>query len=262
MPGLKPLDALQRHDRIAFQFSGGKDSTAALYLLREHWHRMTVYWLDSGDIFPEVRSFITRMQVPIMAGGGGFVRVDGRVPAVIAEHGPPSDLIGADASAAAWAAGIGKQAKLQDRALCCIRGKMVPLQERMVADGITLIVRGQKLADEVRGPLRSGDSDAGIEVLHPIEDWSDADVMAWLIEHDLVPPLYEHGITRSGDCMRCSAWLGDRRAEYLARHHPDAFADFAERVFMSCRAADGPVGRVFGEARAIAAAVDATKGTP
>lgn len=247
MPALKPTEVLDQHQRIAFQFSGGKDSTAALYALRAHWPRMTVYWLNTGDPFPETEAFVRE----VAAGLPHFVEVAGRVNAVIAQFGPPADLIGAEASETAWAANIGRGQVLQDRAACCLRSKMLPLHQRMIEDGITLIVRGQKAVDEVRGPLSSGDAVEGVEVYHPIEDWTDADVMAWLIDRSVMPPLYGEGVQRSGDCMRCSAWLGDRRAAYLAQHHPVAFGDYTQRIFTICAAAEGPVGRLFNEAAAI-----------
>lgn len=254
MPALKRPEAAAGHERIALQFSGGKDSTVVLLLLRDLWPRLTVYWLNSGDAFPETAAFVRGHGAAVVEAGGRFVEVPGRVDDVIATFGPPADIIGADASEPAHTLLVGRGERLQDRALCCLRSKMAPLQQRMIDDGITLIVRGQKAADDFKGPFRDGDSADGFAFWFPIEDWSDSDVLAWLVASDAVPPLYAAGLLRSGDCMRCSAWLGDRRAEYLVRHHPVAFRDYAERVFSACRAAEGAVGRTFGEAKAIHAA--------
>ena len=44
---------LDRHDKIALQFSGGKDSLAVLYLCKEWWNKITVVWLNTGSAFPE-----------------------------------------------------------------------------------------------------------------------------------------------------------------------------------------------------------------
>ena len=220
MPELTPgASAILRHDHVAFQFSGGKDSTAALFLLRDFWPSMTVYWLNSGDSFPETAEFIRSVAASLPR----FVEVAGRVNETIAAFGPPSDLIPYGASEAAWAMGVGSGPQLQDRSLCCARSKMVPLHQHMIDDGITLIVRGQKSADDYRGPFQSGQCADGFEFYYPIEQWSDSDVMALLSGQGLLPPLYGAGLTRSGDCMRCSAWLGDRRANYLAEHHPLVF---------------------------------------
>lgn len=244
MPDLTHIAAaVDRHERIAFQFSGGKDSTAALHLMRPWWPRMTVYWLDSGDAFPETAAFVGKM----VSDMPHFVKVPGRVKEAIASFGIPADVISERASEPAWAMSVGAGARLQDRSLCCWRSKMAPLHQRMVDDGITLIVRGQKDADTFRGPLHSGDVVDGTEVLYPLEQWSSTDVFAYLMEHDIMPPLYEHGLKRSGDCMRCSAWLGDLRATYLAEHHPQAFAEYRARIRTIAMTVDRSVKRLFEE---------------
>ena len=40
---------LDRHERIALQFSGGKDSLALWGLMRPHLDRVVVYHVDTGD---------------------------------------------------------------------------------------------------------------------------------------------------------------------------------------------------------------------
>jgi hypothetical protein len=56
MPEAPPLeDAFRRHERIAFQFSGGRDSMAAAWLLRPYWDRMDLLPPGHGDQFPETR---------------------------------------------------------------------------------------------------------------------------------------------------------------------------------------------------------------
>jgi 3'-phosphoadenosine 5'-phosphosulfate sulfotransferase (PAPS reductase)/FAD synthetase len=249
-PPVLSTEAIARHRRVAFQFSGGKDSTAALFLLRPLWTRMTVYWLNTGDNFPETAAFVRS----IAAALPHYVEVPGRVNETIDRFGPPADLIPEAASETAWAMNVGRGARLQDRTLCCARSKMAPMHERMLADGITLVVRGQKAADDFRGPLSSGTVDVatGLEFYYPIERWSDSDVMQYLVQHNLLPPLYDEGLTRSGDCMRCSAWLGDRRASYLAERHPAAFQDYRQRIFTIARAVQGDVERVLSEAAAVA----------
>lgn len=238
------VSALGLHERVAFQFSGGKDSTAALLLMRDAWPRMTVYWLNSGDAFPETAAFVRRVAAHLPR----FVEVQGRVNEVIGEFGPPADVIGADASETAWAMGVGRGHRLQDRALCCLRSKMAPMHQRMLDDGITMIVRGQKKADHYKGPFSSGDVVGGFEFLYPIETWTDSDVFDYLDAQELMPPLYDKGMKRSGDCMSCSAWLGDGRDRYLADNHPEAHRVFVQRVRASCAANESAVGNLFSAA--------------
>ena len=219
-------------DKVALQFSGGKDSTAALYLLKEDWPEMTVYWLNSGDAFPETIAFVRRVAQELPH----FVEVAGDVHQAIAESGIPADIIPFDASDFAKTAMLPEIARLQNRGMCCFRSKMQPLMARMISDGITTIIRGQKLADRYKSPIRSHQVAAGFRFLFPIETWTDDQVHEYLDKIDRMPPLYESGVLRSGDCMTCSAWLGDNRPNYLRAHHPEKAAILAQRLAIVAQA--------------------------
>ncbi|CDN87309.1 Phosphoadenosine phosphosulfate reductase [Hydrogenophaga intermedia] len=231
----------ERHERVAFQFSGGKDSTAALLLLRPWWSQMTVYWLDSGDAFPETERVVRDV---VALGIERFVRVPGKVHQMIHVYGPPSDLVPFGASQAAHHFKVALSEPIQDRAMCCARSKFVPMHQRMLDDGVTLIVRGQKAVDQFKGPHRSGEVVDGIELLFPIENWTDGMVSRYLAaEWPQALAMYQH-LDKSGDCMRCSAWLGDARVRYLREHHPEAFVDLAERLRAIAAAVDQPMQRL------------------
>jgi phosphoadenosine phosphosulfate reductase len=211
------MSALDRHERIAFQFSGGKDSFAALLLLQEHWPQMTVYWTNTGDPVPEVLAMVDQVRALVPH----FVEIAGRVNEQIAAHGLPSDLV-PTTSAPTGLIAYGGGVALQDRFNCCYHSLMLPMQERMVADGVTLIVRGQKSADVMKSPLRSGALHDGIELLFPIEHWTDTDVFDYLNGNAFVPEYYEH-LTASPDCLTCSAYWGESRATWLKTKHPEAY---------------------------------------
>jgi phosphoadenosine phosphosulfate reductase len=59
-------DVIARHERIVLQFSGGKDSLASLQMVRDHWAKITVAWVNSGDVFPETIELMdtVRARVP------------------------------------------------------------------------------------------------------------------------------------------------------------------------------------------------------
>lgn len=218
-------EAFARHERIGFQFSGGRDSTAALYLLRPMWSRMTVYHLDTRDQFPETRRVVSEVakEVPV-------VRICSDVHEVRFLHGLPSDIVPVDASAVGRMVS-GRPTMLQSRYDCCARTLMNPLHERMRADRVTLLVRGQRDDEYSSPPLRSGDSADGFEVLYPIQAWSGDDVSAYLRSNDLpLAPFYERGMRRAPECMGCTAWWDEGRAAYLKQYHPEDYAAFIARM--------------------------------
>jgi ubiquinone/menaquinone biosynthesis C-methylase UbiE/3'-phosphoadenosine 5'-phosphosulfate sulfotransferase (PAPS reductase)/FAD synthetase len=223
--------AFVRHRRIAFQFSGGRDSTAALYLLRPHWQRMELYHLDTQDQFPETREVFLRVAADFFAATGRAPRViAGNVHAVREQFGLASDLVPVDNGDPGRLVS-GRQVKIISRYECCWRSLMLPMHERMRADGITLIVRGQRDDEYASPPKRSGDTGEGFEVLYPIQSWSGEQVSAYLKGHGLpLAPFYDRGVRRAPECMGCTAWWDEGRAGYMREHHPVAFQAYSERM--------------------------------
>lgn len=218
---------LSAHINVAFQFSGGKDSLAALFLLREHWKKMVVYHCDSGDAFPETVELIDRVAAMVPH----FTRVAGRVLQSRAEHGLPTDVLPWTSTQAAHWTNVGTTPKMQDRVSCCFRSIMEPMHERMLADGVTLIIRGQKDADKMKGQFRSGDVVDGIEFYYPVQDWTDDQCSAYNRENGFPPlPFYLEGMRNSSDCATCTAWCEDDRGAYLAKHHPVKFEEYRENM--------------------------------
>lgn len=217
---------LARHDRIAFQLSGGRDSLAALELLRAHWHQMTVYWCNPGAPFPETLEIMewVKLEVP------NFVEIAGAQPQTIAQYGLPSDLVPVSRTAHGMAISGEQGVMLQDRYACCARSMMEPTHARMVADGITLIIRGQKDADGLKSPLRSGAVVDGVELLFPIQDWTNTQVMRYLQGKAVpIPRFYQH-MNSAPDCMTCSAYWEEGAASYLKQYHPEAHAEVQSRL--------------------------------
>jgi len=157
-----------------------------------------------------------------------FAEIQGRVREVIAACGIPSDIVPTTATANGVLFYGGGQ-RLNDRFDCCLRSLMVPMHQRMLDDGITLIIRGQKAGDEMKGPLRSGDVCDGIEYLFPVEDWSDDQVLALAKESGLLPDSYD-ALKASPDCLTCSAYWGEGRAAWLKARHPAAYAIYQARL--------------------------------
>lgn len=196
-----------------------------LYLMLPYLDQVTVYWLNSGDIFPETREVIEHVRGMIPH----FVEISSDVNAVIAQHGLPSDLVPANSTFLGQIIEPNGE-PLQQRYDCCYRTVMEPMQRRMIDDGITLIVRGQKNADKGKGPCRSGDQAEGFEVLYPVEDWSVEDVFTYLRGVGApISRVYE-SMPTTPECMVCSAWWEDGRAAYLKQYHPEKYQEYRHRL--------------------------------
>lgn len=228
---LEPVaSAFARHERIGFQFSGGRDSTAALYLLRPYWDRMTIYHLDTGDQFPETREVVRQVERDLAAAGARIERIVTDVQAQRAQFGYPSDLVPVD-NLEVGRMVSGRKLKLQGRYDCCSRSLMSPMHGRILADGVTLIVRGQRDDEYAAPPMRSGDVAGSLEVLYPIQSWTGAQVSSYLTANHLpIAAFYERGARRAPECMGCTAWWDEGRAGYLRQHHPAEHAVLIRRM--------------------------------
>lgn len=219
-------DIINRHEKIALQFSGGRDSIACLYLLQPYWDRLTVYWNNTGATFPETRVLADKVRAMVPR----FVEIDGHQPDVLAQFGLPSDIVPASHTPIGIVGSGSAGPLIQDRYSCCARVIMAPLHERMLEDGITLIIRGQKNADHLKGPLRSGAVVDGIEYLYPLEEWDTRRVMDFLRTVDAPIPRFYEMLDGAPDCITCSAWWENGAAAYLKRYHPAQYHDVQQRL--------------------------------
>lgn len=218
--------ALARHTNIALQVSGGRDSIACLYLMRPWLDKITVYWCNTGAAFPETLEIINQIREI----APNFVEIDGGQPGVIQQFGIPSDIVPSSRTPIGIL-GSGAPAQLiQDRYSCCARSIMLPLHERMVADGVTLVIRGQKDADHLKAPLRSGAVDLGIEYLFPIEGWSADQVQSYLKDQGAPRARFYEMMDSTPDCMTCSAWWENGAAQYLKRYHHPVYVEVQHRL--------------------------------
>lgn len=215
-----------RHERVALQLSGGRDSLACLYLMRPYWKKLTVYWLNTGDAFPETIQIIDNVRKLVPK----FVEINGDQPGSVSNFGFPTDLLPAANTPIGIMATGGQGVLMQERYSCCYRVLMAPLHQRMFDDGITLLIRGQRADDSLKAPITSGDVENGIECLLPIETWTAADVDAYLLKENAEVPRFYETMNASPDCMTCSAWWEENRAQYLKTHHPEKYALYQARL--------------------------------
>ena len=214
------------HERVGLSFSGGKDSLAVAYMLRDAGllDRVTIYHNDTGDLLPEVREIVEHVK----EFSPRFVHLRQDVGAWIASNGLPSDLV--PYTAHTFAGVVGDRAPIVSRYDCCVTNLMLPLWERIKADGVTLLIRGSRRGDFPRLPALSGETADGVEFLYPIQDWTAEQVFDYL--RGVGAPIcrvYEIG-DQAPECARCTAWQNVGLGAYLRRHHPDLFADYRVRL--------------------------------
>lgn len=219
------IEILNRHERIALQVSGGRDSIACLYLMKPFWGQLTVYWCDTGAAYPETIALMAQIREMVP----NFAVIEGNQPAVIEQFGIPSDIVPVNATPMGLVV-TGKGALIQDRYSCCLRSIMLPMHQRMLDDGITLIVRGQKNSDTLKSPVRSGEIHEGIEYLFPIEDWDARKVMRFLSEEGAPIPRFYEMLNTMPDCVDCSAYWEEGVAKYLRRYHHAQFLENQKRL--------------------------------
>jgi 3'-phosphoadenosine 5'-phosphosulfate sulfotransferase (PAPS reductase)/FAD synthetase len=207
--------------KIAFQFSGGRDSTAALYLLRDRWPLMRIYHVDTGDQFPETRAVVDRVEADLLAAGVVLERIVTDVKAQRERDGYPSDLIPVDNTALGQRVS-GSELRLTGRYDCCANALMLPLHARMHADGMRLLIRGQRDDEYIGGaPTRDRDEVDGFQVHYPIQGWTGEQVQQYLEENGLpVAPFYRAGVRRAPECMGCTAWWDEGRLQYMRERYP------------------------------------------
>jgi phosphoadenosine phosphosulfate reductase len=126
---------------------------------------------------------------------------------------------------------------------------MVPLHNRMKHDGITLIIRGQKNSDEMKGELKSGDVMDGFEFLYPLGDLNDADCDDVIKAHGItLPAYYGEGLISSGDCLSCTAWNDEARGAHLLKHYPNRYSVYRTEMSHIALAVQQSMGSLFREA--------------
>jgi len=220
-------EIINSHDRIALQFSGGRDSLALLLAMRPYWDRVTVYYTNSGDAYPETLALIDAIKGAVPS----FVQIEGRVKQVHDQLGWPSDVMQPGSGFQFAKEDIDGYVPLIDRHNCCYHSLMQPMHERMKADGITLLIRGQRDEDATKSHVKSGEVIDGIQLLFPISHWTTRQVEDFITNQGMpLPPYYAEGLSSAPDCMRCTAWLEHGAHKYLMKHHPSVASEVNERL--------------------------------
>lgn len=209
---------LSKYKKPALNFSGGKDSLACLYLIKDQLDKVTVYHTDTGDHCPETKEVIDSVKEWIP----NFVTIQTNVSQWRSVNGMPSDLVPASAHWIGVATGM-NDFPLSNRMDCCFQNIMLPMHNRMIEDDVDAVIRGTKMADTGRIP--TDNVDGPYEVLLPLRDWSHQDVFDYL-EKVGAPKnkIYDYfGTISAPECFGCTAWWDDKKAKYFKALHPEQY---------------------------------------
>jgi len=203
-----PLDLLRQHSPWIVSFSGGKDSTATLLWALGHNPEDTLaIFCDTGAEWPETYTYLDQVEQRL---GIAIIRLstDATLEDLVRERGR-------------WPA-------LHVR-YCTKTLKYLVLQDWLNHHGYhdALILFGQRWEESRRraqlpfyDPPPLGP--AATAVFRPVLDWTEAQVFAYLDQHDMPPnPVYNLGATRVSCAVCPLTSIGNIIA--FARTHPDRF---------------------------------------
>jgi phosphoadenosine phosphosulfate reductase len=185
------------------QFSGGKDSLALLYLMQPHWDDVLVLWCNPGNPHASTRALMDSISKEVPH----FLEVRGNQPDFVRHVGYPSDIVPVSMTKVGRMVEGTVGVNFVSAYECCYANLWAPMNAAMQVLGAKVVYRGQKACDERKSPIRDGYIEHGITYRFPLEDWSDADVMAYL--GDRVPEHYRNGEATSRDCVDCTAFLDE-----------------------------------------------------
>lgn len=215
LPAHAPLDfsVLERHERIALLFSGGKDSLCLWHLLAPWHHRLTVYHLDTGDKLAETQRVVDQYRARTL---GRWVDVRSDSRAWRAQHGLPADVVPVHSTPQGMALGDGGSRLIASRLDCCAANRTLPMAGRLLADGVTLMLCGTRREDSGYGSVVAGASPGphpnslmvgqGVGRHMILRNWTGEDVAAYLASLGVRLPAYYGGPSdHAPECASCPA---------------------------------------------------------
>jgi phosphoadenosine phosphosulfate reductase len=208
----------------ALAFSGGKDSMACLHLMKDSLD-LAIY-VDTGKSYPETQRLVEYASTLVRM---VIVKTDRDRQNV--EQGIPSDVVPVDWTAFGQEVAGKKSVTIQGYLNCCFSNLCEPLTRKAKELGVTEIVYGQRDEEGYKSPSRNGSISDGMVRIHPIEDWTAEEVLAYLSTKMDVPAHYR--IKHSSlDCYDCTAFRKDSkdRVDWTKEAHPDLYAEYLARV--------------------------------
>ena len=210
------------------QFSGGRDSLACLYLLKEQWNDLTVVWMNAGAPWPQTVEQMEEIKKLVPH----FLEITGDVLGQNEAFGIPSDIVPITNSLQGQIARGKDDVTIQSWMNCCGMNIWGPMWDKMMELKPERIYRGQRKEEKYTSPVESGMTIGGIEYIFPLEDWSDLQVDKFLVQQGVNLPAFYEFSDKSLDCWHCTAYLDERvrQIQWLKLHEPEKHAKIAENL--------------------------------
>jgi len=212
--------------KTALAFSGGKDSWACLWLNRHRLADIQVIWVNTGKIYPEMLKTIALAKEVCPNFVEILVDRDGQN----AYHGIPADVVPVDWTRLGQEVTGAKPFMIQSYLNCCYENIGANLQRYCKENGITELIRGQRLDEAHKSTARDGTVVDGITYRQPIETWSAGQVLDFVAGFMELPEHFRFAHS-SMDCYDCTAFSKESqdRIAHMKAAHPILFREYEAR---------------------------------
>lgn len=211
---------------LGLAFSGGKDSLACWHLYSKN--NPVVFWVNTGKAYPETLEIVNEIRNQC----DQFVEIKTDQQAQNDKEGLPSDIVPIDYTTMGIQCTSKKPVVVQSYLQCCIENIARPLMDAVKAHGVTQLIRGQRNSESHKSPSKNGAVVEGVKFIHPIEDWTDEQVFAFL--KAVRPELPAHFFIKhsSLDCYDCTAYLehSQDRIEWMQKKYPELHNRYKSRM--------------------------------
>lgn len=207
----------------ALAFSGGKDSWACLWLLKDQLHEINVVWINTGKNYPEILETVNKARLLCP----NFIEVKSDKEGQNEFHGLPSDVVPINWTRIGQSVTGKKDVMVQAYIFCCLENIGMKLQQYCKDNGITDLYRGQRNDEGHKSSARNGSVFDGVTYHQPIEHWTSDRVLEFNAMHMDLPDHFKFKHS-SMDCYDCTAYDDESsdRIEYMRVNHPDLYAEF------------------------------------